>query len=94
MDEKFRLDDWQAEHMRESPREKGDVFPNEEVLIFPDRVIYKIIPKLLLVCPAMLVDDHAVDRQEALPTSLPSLIGKIRVFQIERIVQCVEPAHG
>src|SRR4030095_6690291 len=86
LDKKPRLDDWETEHVGEGPWKKGDVFPDEEVLIFPDRVIYKIVPKLLLVCPAMLVDDHAVGRQQALPTSLPSLIRKIRVFQIERIV--------
>ena len=94
MDEKFRLDDWQAEHMRESPWEKGDVFPNEEVLIFPDRVIYKIVAELLLICPAMLVDDDAIHRQQALPSSLPGLIRKIGVFEIERIVERIEPADG
>ena len=80
--------------MREGPRKEGDVLPDEEILVFPNRVIYKIVAELLFVCPAMLVDNDAIHRQQAPPASFPGLIRKVGVFEIERIVQGIQPSHG
>src|SRR5438552_15921074 len=87
------VDSRQVDEVLYHHRNIRHIFPDEEILIFADRVFYEILPEFGLASASMLMNDSASRCEKTLPSTLPRLIRQIGVFHIERMVKRIESAH-
>src|SRR5262249_37275454 len=79
--------------MREDHSRIGYIFPDEQVLVLSNGIIYERASEFRSTRAAMFVDHAAIRCQEALPATLPSLIRKVGVLEIKRFIQQVKTAN-
>src|SRR5439155_6037006 len=70
------------------------IFPDEQILIFSNRVIDIIVAKFEFVGTSMLVHYNTVHCQKAFPAPFPGLVRKIGILQVKRIVESIQPVHS
>src|SRR5262249_27704332 len=71
----------------------GHIFPDEQILVFPDRVLNEVLSEFWARCTSMLVHDVACGSEQTFPPPLPGLIREIDIFDIERMVERIQAAY-
>lgn len=71
-----------------------DVLPDKQELVFPNRILNELMSKPGPGRPSMFVDYAARWSQQAFPSTLPCLIGEIRILDIERVVERIKTTNG
>src|SRR6266566_2449994 len=69
------------------------VFPDEEKLVFADRIIDETVTEFCFTRAAVLMQNPACGSQKTFPAAFPSLVREIRVFDVKGTVQGIKPAN-
>src|SRR5262249_19237770 len=87
------VDARQVGEMLQQHESVGYIFPDQQKLVFADRVLNKILSELWSRCTSMLGYDATCGSENTFPPALPGLIRKINIFHIEGMVERVQAAY-